>query len=299
MAILNRTRRLLQPYLPDIALGAGAAGKIAYKTALFRTSHALRRQAAARVAGGAGRTVMLDEFEGSVLSQNGEDGVLAAIFAIIGFKTRKILEFGFAATEASLFNLALTNRLDGYFMDGADTTCRLARSMFAVMRCPNMHVATAFITVENINALISDMGLRGEIDALSIDVDGNDYWLWDAIDVINPRLVVAEYHGSLGPRDSITIAYDPEFDCGKSAHWFYHGASLAALTKLAGRRGYRLIYCEASGTNAFFLRADIQADCLPTKTAAEAFRYRARSAAPGLSDQERTEIIRSLPFVYV
>ena len=162
-----------------------------------------------------------------------------------------------------------------------------------------MSAVNAFITVENVNEVLTKQGFEGEIDALSIDVDGNDYWLMKAIDVVNPRLIVAEYNDRLGPSASVTIQYDPSFDFSKSGHEFYQGASLTALNKLADQRGYRLIGCERSGTNAFFLRSDINASSLPTKTTFEAFRYHRRSIAIDYSETERQKIIETLPFVQI
>jgi hypothetical protein len=299
LSLVHRSRLLLQPYVPGPVLGLGAWAKLAYKTKVFIRPQELRRRWAVQLHATRGKPLSLDEFEYGLLSQNGEDGILETIFQVIGFSTRSVLEFGFAATEASLLNLALAHDLGAYFMDGSDHTCRLATALFRVMGRRRLRVAQAFITAENINDVIAEIGLRGEIDALSIDVDGNDYWLWQALEVVNPRLVVAEYNDRLGPRAAVTIAYDPSFVFTRSPHEFYQGASLAALAKLADRRGYRLIGCESSGTNAFFLRTDIDAPSLPTHTVADAFRYHVRSGAGGQAEAEQEVIIASLPFVHV
>jgi hypothetical protein len=299
MSFTHQSRLLLQPYIPDPALGLAAWGKLAYKTRAFSRPRQMRAEWTHRLQTADGGALLLAEFEAGLLSQNGEDGLLEAIFQVIGFRTRSVVEFGFAATEASFLNLVLAHDLDAYFMDGSSDSCRLASALFRVMGRRRMHVTRSFITAENINQVIAGMGLGGELDALSIDVDGNDYWIWQALEVVSPRLIVAEYNDRLGPNAAVTIAYDPSFDFTRSPHEFYQGASLAALGKLASEKGYRLIGCESSGTNAFFLRKDIDAPSFPTQTVAEAFRYHARSRAGGWIGPEQESIIKRLPFVYV
>jgi hypothetical protein len=299
MAISNSFRKSIQSFAPDMVLGLGAWAKVALKTHALSRTRVLTKEIARRVRGTSDDPIGIEAFEASLLSQNGEDGIVELVFALIGFNSRRAIEIGFAATEATLLNVAFAHRLHSLFIDGSNDTCRLAAAMFAVMRSPFMSAVNAFITVENVNEVIAKQGFSGEIDALSIDVDGNDYWLMKAIEVVNPRLIVAEYNDRLGPNASISIQYDPLFDFSKSPHDFYQGASLAALNKLAEQRGYRLIGCERSGTNAFFLRSDIDAERIPTKTTLEAFRYHARSVASGYNETERQNIIDSLPFIKI
>jgi len=109
------------------------------------------------------------------------------------------------------------------------------------------------LTAHNIEGALK--GMPDEIDLLSIDVDGNDYWLWNAIERISARLVVIEMNRALGPHVSVTIPYDPDFKWDRGS---YYGASLRALAKLGKEKGYRLIGCEPKGVNAFFLRNDIK-----------------------------------------
>ena len=112
----------------------------------------------------------------------------------------------------------------------------------------------------------------GEIDLLSIDVDGNDYWLWKAISSISPRVVIAEYNASFGPDRAVTVPYDRSFDRHqKHPSGFYHSMSLAAAEKLAAAKGYSLIGCEDAGVNALFVRKD-QAGPFAALTARRAFK---------------------------
>ncbi len=122
----------------------------------------------------------------------------------------------------------------------------------------------AFITAENINELIGRYTACADIGLLSIDIDGNDYWVWNAIEVINPRIVVCEYNSAFGDTLPVSVPYDPRFEKTK-AHYsqLYYGCSLAALCYLAGRKGYDFVGTTSAGVNAYFVRKDLSA---PFKT---------------------------------
>jgi hypothetical protein len=130
----------------------------------------------------------------------------------------------------------------GLLMDGGDHAT------------PVGDVRREFITAENICSLFEKYRVPKEFDLLSIDIDGNDYWVWQAIRGYSPRIVVIEYNSSIGPDESKTVPYDPAF------HWDgtnYFGASILALTKLGRAKGYTLIGCDNQGINAFYLRDDL------------------------------------------
>ena len=116
----------------------------------------------------------------------------------------------------------------------------------------NLH--REFITAENIEALLAKYGVPLEPDLLSIDLDGNDYWVWKAITRYRPRVIVCEYNAALGPNAAKTVPYDPHRRWDGSS---YHGASLRALHNLARQRDYSLVHCEAHGVNCFFIRDDV------------------------------------------
>ena len=143
----------------------------------------------------------------------------------------------------------------------------------------SIDAVSAFVTRDNINELIGATGIEGEIGLLSIDVDGVDYWLWEAIDAVTPWIVVIEFNSLFGPEHAVTVPYDAAFTAS-SAHWSwqYSGASLAALHSLARAKGYRLIGVTSQGVNAFFVREDVAGD-LWNRTPAEAYvRSRVRTA---------------------
>jgi hypothetical protein len=129
----------------------------------------------------------------------------------------------------------------------------------------------AFIDRENINTLLRENGATGDIGLLSIDIDGNDYWVWEAIDCITPRIVICEYDSLLGPDRAVVTPYDPAFDRLKAHYSFlYGGASLPALEDLARRKGYTLVGSNSAGNNAFFVRNDLLGD-IPAVTARQAY----------------------------
>lgn len=112
----------------------------------------------------------------------------------------------------------------------------------------------------------------GEIDLLSIDVDGNDYWFWKGLNVVQPRVVVVEYNHLLGPTDALSVPYRDDFIAEFSEYGSdYAGASLMAFIVLARQKGYRYIGSNAIGTNAFFVRSSISERLLPEADPALAF----------------------------
>ena len=187
----------------------------------------------------------LERYESRTYSQNGEDGVIARIFDRIGTTNRYFVEFGTGA-------------------DGRERNTRLLQSqgwtgllMDACADPAHPEVSKESITAENINELFRKYSVPDEFDMLSIDIDGNDYWVWQAIDRrYRPRLLVMEYNAAIPPDQSRTIRYDAGFRWRGTD---YFGASLLALADLSASRGYVLVHCERSGVNAFFLRDD----CVP------------------------------------
>lgn len=209
----------------------------------------------------------LNAYERRVLSQNGEDGILAEIFSRLPH-ARFFVEIG--VEDGSQCNTALLAAHYGWqgVMIEADETMfgRLAARYAGLpVTCLNM-----FVNRENIDAALHDAGVPRSLDLLSIDIDGNDYYVWEATAAFSPSVVVIEYNATFGPHASKTIAYDPAHVWRKDR---YYGASLAALTKLGARLGYALIGTDRRGINAFFVRRDLLAACgFPEKTPRDAWR---------------------------
>ena len=169
-----------------------------------------------------------------------------------------------------------------------------------------MKAVQAFVTKDNINGILQYNGVVGEIGLLSIDIDGNDYWIWEAIDVIQPRVVVCEYNSIFGPSQKVSISYSSNFTRGK-AHYshLYFGASLAAFCHLAEKKGYDFIGTAGAGVNAFFVRKDISQPFITYK-AEENFRMSANRDSKDskgnnnfLLHNERLPMIRNMQLVDV
>ncbi len=205
--------------------------------------------------------VFLDfkEIEFRNFSQNGEDGILLYIFASIGFKNRKSIELGCGdGVESNTANLIIHHGFEGLLIDGDELNIRYGKTFYKYCKDTYVHppkLVKAWVNVENINSLIKDNGFEGEIDLFSIDIDGMDYWVWEAVEVISPRVIIAECNNLWRADESKTIPYQADFV--SDAPEYYAGASLAALNKLAKARNYRLIGANRYGFNVFFLRNDI------------------------------------------
>lgn len=191
--------------------------------------------------------------EFKVSSQTGEDGIIDYIFKQIGTTNKTFIEIGVEdGRECNTANLSRNFGWKGVLVEADPLYAAQAQEYYAGRP---VHVVPSFVTRENVNEIIKKTGIRGSIDLLSIDIDGNDYWIWDAVNVVQPRVVVVEYNSILG-KEPLTVKYDPRFERLKAhASGFYYGTSLAALEKLARSKGYILVGCCSSGFNAFFVRA--------------------------------------------
>jgi hypothetical protein len=119
----------------------------------------------------------------------------------------------------------------------------------------------AKVTAENINKLVSDADLSGDIDLLSIDIDGNDYWVWKALDQVSPNVVIIETHVEFGMHN-IVVPYDPNY-VYPGKHPVYHGASPIAMVNLAKSKGYRLVGANELGFNFIFVKNGLGDEQLP------------------------------------
>ena len=202
-----------------------------------------------------------------VYSQTDEDGIIHEIFNRIGATNRTFVEFGVAGgLENNSLNL-LINGWSGLWIEAHDGQAALIAYRFAAPISENrLKLVHGRVTAENIDALISEAGISGEIDILSIDIDGNDYHVAKAITCINPRLMVMEYNAKFRPPTSWVMAYNPDHVWDETD---YFGASLSALEKLFTAKGYSLVGCNISGANAFFVRNDLVGDYFHTPFTAE------------------------------
>ena len=242
----------------------------------------------------------LSFYEASLFSQNGEDGIIRYIFSQIGFDSRYFVEFGFGAHQCNSLRLILHENFKGLMMDGSEEQCRIFNLTCKAKGISDVHAVNAFIDRDNLEHLIRSNNIPAEIDFLSIDVDGNDYWFWRCLQCINPRVICIEYNSGIGSKYSWTIPYNKEFE-RFSAHpsGFFAGASIKALESLGEKKGYRLVGCDTTGTNAFFLRNDLGNNQIPTLSASEAFQPHQNWMQRGISEDQQLEIMKLMPYVEV
>ena len=210
----------------------------------------------------------LNAYERKVFSQNGEDGIVGEIFRRIGATDRFFVEFGVeAGLECNCAFLARRSGWSGVMIEGNPGFFRQLDANYAQL--PGIKRVQAFITRENIAAIFEQAGVPREFDLLSIDIDGNDYWIWEALAAYRPRVLVIEYNATRPPPERWVMAYDAAHRWNDDG---YAGASLASLEALGHRLGYALIGTEEKGINAFFLRSDVlAASGFPQLTAQRAF----------------------------
>lgn len=247
----------------------------------------------------------LREAEFRVFSQWGEDGIIQFLSRLVPIDGKTFVEFGVQDYLESNTRFLLTkDNWSGLVIDGSVENIGKIRDSELYWRY-RIQAKCAFITRDNINDIIRDAGLAGDIGLLSVDIDGNDYWVWQAIDVVQPRIVVAEYNARFGAERAVSVPYDPQF-VRAHAHYsmIYYGASLAALAQLGEAKGYALVGCNSAGNNAFFVRQDIRPASLPSLTVREAFVpacFREARDPSGnlsfLSPEDERKLLETLPLV--
>jgi hypothetical protein len=201
----------------------------------------------------------LHDIEFKVTSQWGEDGIIDWLIerAKIPASSQTFIEFGVGSYREANTRFLLQNRnWRGFIMDGSREMVDAAIEDGLAWK-HDLNARQAFITRENINDLISSSGMTGEIGLLSIDLDGNDYWVWEAIDCVRPIICICEYNALFGDVHPISVLYDPTFFRTHSHYSNMHfGASITALRSLAVKKGYKFVGTTGVGNDAFFVRED-------------------------------------------
>ena len=249
----------------------------------------------------------LQDAEYRVFSQWGEDGIIQYLIKNIKISNQVFVEFGVENyTESNTRFLLVNNNWSGLVMDGNKENIDYIKRD-RIYWAHNIKAEHAFITRENINDLLIDNGLTGEIGLLSIDIDGNDYWVWEAIDVIIPDIVVVEYNHRFGKERAVTIPYQEHFVRSvANSSMIYYGASLKALDILAKKKGYTFIGCNSAGNNAFFIKENIRSANIKAITVEEGFvqgKFRESSNENGqliyLSLAEELLLLENMPLVEI
>ncbi len=237
-------------------------------SSIYRIQEALGRIEQRQTA----QSASYSQAEFRVFSQWGEDGIIQYLLNHVPIERSIFVEFGVENyTESNTRFLLTNNQWSGLVIDGSSENIDYIRRD-QIYWATNLKAELSFITKENINELLVKNGIEGDIGLLSVDIDGNDYWVWEAIDRISPRIIICEYNSHFGPVAEVTTPYDAKF-VRDSAHFskIYYGASISAFCSLAAAKGYSLVASNSVGNNIFFVRNDLVGS-LPVLSPAQAYR---------------------------
>lgn len=201
----------------------------------------------------------IQDYEFKVFSQTGEDGIIQHLINKIPINNKTFVEFGVESyKEANTRFLLLNDNWSGLIIDGNESYMDSVKLSELGWKY-DLKAVAKFITKDNINDIIKTAGIEGEIGILSVDIDGNDYWVLDAINCVNPQILIVEYNSIFGPTAKITVPYDEKFVRGEKHYSnLYYGASISAITDLANKKGYSLVGSNKFGNNLFFVRQEYQ-----------------------------------------
>jgi hypothetical protein len=203
----------------------------------------------------------IHDVEFKVFSQWGDDGIIQYLLAKVDFPNKTFIEFGVETyRESNTRYLLINNKWHGMVIDGSPSHIDYIKKD-VISWAHHLYAECAFIKKDNINELLNRFVNRGyspEIGILSIDIDGNDYWIWKEIVAVKPVLVIAEYNAVFGDTNKWTIPYSDDFNRFSMLPkgYLYYGSSLEAYKQLAEEKGYRFIGCNSNGNNCYFLRKD-------------------------------------------
>lgn len=220
--------------------------------------------------GGASHDLRDHEFK--IYSQWGEDGIIQHLVKSIEIRNRTFIEFGVEDfRESNCRFLMMKDNWQGFVIDGSPANIERLHKAYYYWR-HDLRDACAFITRENINELLARSGFDEDLGILSMDIDGVDYHVLEAIEGFRPRILICEYNAVLGRDRAITVPYKPDFQRTRVHHSnLYFGASLAAFDHLAQAKGYALVGCNSAGNNAFFVRHDLLNERVAPTTVEQCF----------------------------
>ena len=259
---------------------------------------------AAKMNRSSSRFRVLADAEFCGFSQWGEDGIIDWLVERLPAIPRTFVEFGVANYHESNTRLLLFLRnWRGLVMDGSTEHISDIQKQDIYWRY-DLTAKCVFIDRDNINELICAAGFKGDIGLLSVDMDGNDYWVWQAIDVVSPAIVICEYNAVFGDRFQLSVPYQADFQRTRAHHSnLYFGASLPAFVKLGEEKRYTFVGTTSTGCNAFFVRDDFAPLIVATLDSISAFPSSLRESRDSqgvltfAKGMERGKMIQNLPLV--
>ena len=206
----------------------------------------------------------ISESEFRVFSQWGEDGIIQYLINNIDIENKVFVEFGIENyLQSNTRFLLVNNNWSGLVLDGNKSDIEYLKQD-PIYWAHNIKAECVFVTKDNIESILNSNGIHSDIGILSIDIDGNDYWIWEGIESVKASIVICEYNSIFGPKAKITTEYRDDFT-RESAHYsgILYGASIAALNDLANKKGYSLVAGNSSGNNIFFVRDNLLGNMKP------------------------------------
>lgn len=203
-------------------------------------------------------TSNLKDYEFKVFSQQGEDGIIQHLTKSIEIKNKTFIEFGVGDFfESNCRFLLMKDDWKGFVIDGSKSNIQRVKNSYFYWK-HHLNAIDKFITKENIEDILAKSGFENDLGILSVDLDGNDFFILEAINNFNPRILICEYNPYFGGSRKITIPYQADFYRTNAHHSnLYWGASLAAMSYLANKKGYSLVGTGTQGSNAFYVRNDL------------------------------------------
>jgi len=245
----------------------------------------------------------IKHYEYRVFSQWGEDGIIQRLVNVIGLRDKTFIEFGVEDfMESNCRFLLMKDNWSGFVIDGSAGNMKRLKESYLYWKY-DLTAIDAFITRENIDGLLAKSGFGKDLGILSIDLDGNDYYVLEAIECVRPRILICEYNAVFGPTRSISVPYDANFVRG-DMHFsnLYYGASLGAMVHIANKKGYSLVGTNSAGNNAFFVLNELineHVEVLSTSDAFSLAKFRESRDKEGnltyLSSDQRRHLINGLP----
>ena len=244
------------------------------------------------------------DYEFKVFSQWGEDGIISFLINNLEIENKFFVEFGVEDyVESNTRFLLKKNNWSGLIIDSSIKNIDFIKKDQIYWR-HDIKALCEYISKKNINKILTDNTYMRNIGLLSIDIDGNDYWIWNEITSIDPSIVIIEYNSLLGKDKSLVVPYKEDFNRSKEHYSnIYYGASLSALTKLANIKNYALVGCNSAGNNAFFVKKKLLNEKVQEREVDEVFQLRKfretrniEKKLDFLNISQQQEILSKLPF---
>lgn len=191
----------------------------------------------------------LSKFGRNITSEHGEDGILERIFDIIGESSKWCVELGALNGKhgSNVWHLIKEREWSGVLIE-ADRTYfeKLQQEYKDIQHAYCVNVFVSFEGEDSLDKIFARTPLPRTFDLFSLDIDGNEYHLWESLSHYRPRVMTVEFNPSI-PND---VAFIQPRDMR-----IFQGSSLHALVELGRRKGYELI--AANEANAFFVLKEL------------------------------------------